>query len=537
MDYDYSKLVEQTQYWTQQAQLSNWIDDNLSKQINLFETQTSATLFLTETPGLPRPLIAAFIGGTGVGKSSLLNRLAGKAIAKAGVVRPTSREVTLYHHHYITIQQLPKSLALDETTICQHDDDSKKNIVWIDMPDFDSTESNNKKLVQQWLPHIDVLIYVVSPERYKDQKAWQLLLSEGTQHAWLFAFNQWDKGQNEQFDDFTQQIHKAGFVTPIIFKTTCTTELHSDEFSALEATLNSLSTSHIVKQLEDHSTHIRKLDLEHKLISVKNSMGSILTAQQIPELWLKQWLLTKKTLQEGLAWPIQNLATYSAEHASDILSPQSNVFSSLWDNWAQSRFDDALTEFIVSIDQLEIPVTPFKRQLHSMREDVATIVQTQTELATRHALINPGNLIHRNFLKGMRLCELILPLMAMAWVAYKVLISYYTSNLIDNHYLGIDFAVHSGLLIALTWLIPFFILKKAQPSLKNSALKGLNKGLQSAFKQIDNEITLRISSTLQEHKKQLDEISVLIEHCRSNEIDHNLSITSNDSSLTRMLMK
>ena len=62
------------------------------------------------------------------------------------------------------------------------------------MPDFDSTEQSNKQLVLQWLPHIDVLIYVVSPERYKDEKAWRLLLAEGARHAWLFVINQWDKG-------------------------------------------------------------------------------------------------------------------------------------------------------------------------------------------------------------------------------------------------------------------------------------------------------------------------------------------------------
>ena len=136
----------------------------------------------------------------------------------------------------------------------------------------------------------------------------------------------------------------------------------------------------------------------------------------------------------------------------------------------------------------------------------------------------------------MRLCELILPLLAMAWVGYKVFAGYYTSNLLDNHYLGLDFAIHSGLLISLTWLIPFFILKKAQPSLKSSALKGLHKGLQNAFNIIDSEVTLRISTTLDQHKAQLDELSVLIKHCNPNTSDQNLSVTS-DSPLARMLMK
>ena len=536
MAYDYSNLVKQTQHWAEQAQITGWINDDIAKQIHQHDTHTSEILFSTDDLDGSRPLIVAFMGGTGVGKSSLLNRLAGKAIAKAGVVRPTSKEVTLFHHHCITMQQLPNALPLDATKLCQHHDDLKKNIVWIDMPDFDSTESSNKKLVLQWLPHIDVLIYVVSPERYKDQKAWQLLLSEGAQHAWLFVFNQWDKAQQEQYIHFNQQLHKASFVNPIIFKTVCANEAQPDEFSSLEASITALSTTHIIKQLEQHGTQVRKLALGQQLITIKNSLGSSQTLQKTFDLWRTQWQLSTKVLQEGLAWPMQNLATYSAEHAADILLPQTNIYASLWDNWAQSRFDDALNDFIIALDQLEIPVSPFKQHLQAIREDAPTIVQTQTELAVRFALTNPGNVIQRTFLKGIRLCELMLPLIAMTWVGYKVFMGYYTSNLLDNHYLGIDFAVHSALLISLTWLIPFFILKKAQPSLKSSALKGLHKGLQNAFNIIEKIVSLHLSTIIAQHKSQLDELSSLIDHCNTNAREQNLSITS-DSPLVRMLMK
>ena len=34
-------------------------------------------------------------------------------------------------------------------------------------------EQKNKDIVMQWLPFVDVLIYVVSPERYRDNKAWR----------------------------------------------------------------------------------------------------------------------------------------------------------------------------------------------------------------------------------------------------------------------------------------------------------------------------------------------------------------------------
>jgi hypothetical protein len=162
-------------------------------------------------------------------------------------------------------------------------------------------------------------------------------------------------------------------------------------------------------------------------------------------------------------------------------------------------------------------------------------MQTQTELAARQALANPGNVLQRGFLKCMRLAEFILPLAAMAWVGYQVFIGYYTSNMSNTHYLGVDFAVHSGLLVAITWLTPYFILKKSQPSLKKSALKGLHKVITNALDIIDSEVLSVIESLNHQHTEQLKQLSDIIEKCAVTNAGQSLSIDSNNP-LTRMLM-
>ncbi|MEI7796870.1 MAG: GTPase [Methylococcaceae bacterium] len=219
MAYDYSELLQRVEDWAQQASELGWLNP---QQLPLTHVKKEDFFSPLEKAGgedlrESRPLIVAFMGGTGVGKSSLLNRLAGKPIAKSGMTRPTSKEVTLFHHREITLKNLP----LTDIRVANHDDNAQKNVVWIDMPDFDSTDTHNKELVLNWLPHIDVLIYVVSPERYRDEKAWRLLLAEGATHAWLFVLNQWDRGVFEQADDFEKQLKLAGFNAPLIFKTNC----------------------------------------------------------------------------------------------------------------------------------------------------------------------------------------------------------------------------------------------------------------------------------------------------------------------------
>ena len=280
---------------------------------------------------------------------------------------------------------------------------------------------------------------------------------------------------------------------------------------------------------------VRKDELKKKLQNASGFLGAEQTFQQTQNLWPKHWQRTVKILQQGFAWPMKHLAAYYAEHAADLITNPVAVNHSLWDNWAQARFDDALDEFIIDIDQLGLPVIPFKQHTAAIRQKASKIMQTQVELATRVALANPGNILQRVFLKFMRFCEIILPLITMVWVGDKVFMSYYTSNMTDTHYLGVDFAIHSGMLIALTWLIPYFILKKAQPSLQKSALKGLNVGLINAFSLIEDEVSSVVESLVLQHKGQAKQLEEIIDQCALTDAEQSLSVDS-DSPLTRMLM-
>lgn len=534
MAYDYSDLVEKSKFWVQQAEQDGWLNNDIVESINEQDARSPAALFTSTT----RPLNVAFMGGTGVGKSALLNRLAGKDIAKSGVERPTSREVTLFYHSSLDLPALAEQLPLAKIKLAQHDDERKKNIVWIDMPDFDSTEQSNKQQVLSWLPYIDILIYVVSPERYRDEKAWRLLLAEGGRHAWLFVLNQWDRGQLPQFYDFNQQLQKAGFVEPMIFKTICTHEGLHDDFAELENLIVSLASQHTIQQLQQRGTQVRKQELKQQLQNAQLVLGSERRVQQLKSDWQQQWQQTSALLQQGMAWSCQQLAQHYADHANDLIAASTQKQQAdtqrltLWDNWADARFNDALDEFISTTDQLGLPISPLKKQLVQLRDKAAKIVQTETELAARVALVNPGNKFHRGFLKVMRFCEFSLPFFAMAWVAYQVFIGYYHSNITAIPYLGVDFAVHSSLLISLTWLIPFFILKKAQPSLKKSALNGLNKGMNVAFGLIENEVLAVIDNFVRQHSEQSQQLNELISLCDSDAP----MIIEKDNPLNRMLV-
>jgi putative ribosome biogenesis GTPase RsgA len=82
----FQNLFNETQQWAENAAAAGWINSQDVQALK--ETQEVQIEKLFKEHG-HRPLIVAFFGGTGVGKSTLLNRLAGEDIARVGVTRPS----------------------------------------------------------------------------------------------------------------------------------------------------------------------------------------------------------------------------------------------------------------------------------------------------------------------------------------------------------------------------------------------------------------------------------------------------------------
>lgn len=512
-------LFERTQHWAKEAFNQGFLDEKTLEPF--LNPPRMSDLILPDENESIRPLIVGFLGGTGVGKSSLLNRLAGSQIAKSGVERPTSREVTLFHHHEIKLNVLPNP----QTKIATHQNPEKKHIVWIDMPDFDSTEAQNKSLVLEWLPKIDVLIYVVSPERYRDEKMWQMLLAENANHAWIFVFNQWDKSRPEQFLDFEKQLTKASFSEPLIFKTSCLETQTKDQFLELEKTLFSIANEKTIKQLKQRGVELHKRWLKSQFETVLPRFVSC----DLEKLWETHWQLTTEKLTQHFSFSIQQLANYYADNANNLLAFRQPEMT-LWDKQAQHIFENAFNHWSLDVHE-HIPPAMLETYLQTLCLQTEEIMQKNIVFFVQNALANPGNAVHRAFLKLMRFCEFILPLLAMSWVSYQVFTGYYDSSKTHEHYLSVDFAVHSVLLCGLTWLIPFFILKKAKPSLRKSALNGLNKGLKIGLQNINAECLMTLGAIQKMQAQHYQVLTLLIEECNKCEFEN----VDNGTILNRLL--
>ena len=174
-------------------------------------------------------LVAGLLGGTGVGKSTVMNALAGAEIASTSHRRPNTDRVLLYRHEQA---ELPHSLP--RTTVpwheVAHQAEGVRQIVLCDLPDFDSLVGEHRDRVLKFLEHLDVLVFVTSPEKYADHSFYAFL--EGVPKArpnFTFVLNKVDLlFQGEDMEPgyrqlasltglFQEYLQKANVSEPLLF--------------------------------------------------------------------------------------------------------------------------------------------------------------------------------------------------------------------------------------------------------------------------------------------------------------------------------
>jgi energy-coupling factor transporter ATP-binding protein EcfA2 len=168
-------------------------------------------------------LVVMLMGGTGVGKSSLLNALAGAPVAQSSFTRPTTRDPVVYYHQSVKSDRLDPALRL--CRLATHDRESLVQKVIVDTPDLDSNDVANRDKLTALLPIADVVLYVGSQEKYHDRLGWELFKEQRQRRAFAFVLNKWDRcvdaGAGLRPDqDLLNDLKAEGFEHPRLFRTT-----------------------------------------------------------------------------------------------------------------------------------------------------------------------------------------------------------------------------------------------------------------------------------------------------------------------------
>ncbi|MDF3048373.1 MAG: transporter [Pseudonocardia sp.] len=114
--------------------------------------------------------VVALAGATGSGKSTLFNALAGTQMSETGVRRPTTGVA-----HAVVWDAEGAGPLLDWLEIPRRHhlqpapgDDDLRGLVLLDLPDHDSTQVAHRLEVDRLVALVDVLVWVLDPQKYAD---------------------------------------------------------------------------------------------------------------------------------------------------------------------------------------------------------------------------------------------------------------------------------------------------------------------------------------------------------------------------------
>lgn len=151
--------------------------------------------------------VLALLGGTGVGKSTLLNGIAGDEVSEVSVIRPTTDEP----HAWVGESQLDEVrplldwLEVDQVVV--HPETGLEGVAVLDMPDFDSIVTEHRFTVDRLLPRLDALLWVVDPEKYDDERLYEYLREVGPRaDAFHIVLNKIDRLSSEERAELSRDL-------------------------------------------------------------------------------------------------------------------------------------------------------------------------------------------------------------------------------------------------------------------------------------------------------------------------------------------
>ena len=133
--------------------------------------------------------VVALAGATGSGKSTIFNAVAGFQLSRVGVRRPTTGTAHACIWGVSGAEPLldwlsvaPQNRVSRESALDGNDEAAFRGLVLIDLPDFDSVEAAHRIEVDRLLRLVDLVVWVLDPQKYADRVVHENYLQQFADH-------------------------------------------------------------------------------------------------------------------------------------------------------------------------------------------------------------------------------------------------------------------------------------------------------------------------------------------------------------------
>jgi GTPase Era involved in 16S rRNA processing len=190
--------------------------------------------------------VVALAGATGSGKSSLFNALTGLDLAAIGTRRPTSSMPLACVWGDEPAGEVLSWLGIPRRHQVQHrssledaHSEDLDGLVLLDLPDHDSTEVEHRLIVDRLVELVDMLVWVVDPQKYADAALHNRYIKPFASHSgvMVFALNHIDKLTPDQrkscLEDLDRLLKSDGLKSPTVVATSAVSGDGLDEVRSL----------------------------------------------------------------------------------------------------------------------------------------------------------------------------------------------------------------------------------------------------------------------------------------------------------------
>lgn len=465
-------------------------------------------------------LIVAIVGGSGVGKSTLLNALAGDELAATSEYRPCTATPTVYH---------PPGIRLNMGDWHCVSGSALEHLVLIDTPDSDTIVREHREHVIEVLKKSDLILICAGPEKYLDEATWSLLRPLQGERRMVCVETKARPETAPVRDHWLRRLKEEGFDVEQYFRVSARETLdrkiqgepldeRSGEFAALEAFLRDTLTQDTIRRIKKSNVSglLRKslnvLNNEvaaeaEKLATAESRMDALeakLTGEVLQvirerffsqaHLWnyalsreyslrakgivgtLWRVLLTLQTFPARLAgWLPGGRGRGDGHQAARLLTAEGLLEENL--SWAASKLDThyarGLSEAHLTMAEAGFEMGAPCADNASFHRAVAERVESVLQGSGRDRIVRRANLLTS---WPVTVLSDAGPLAFVGWTGYVIVKSYFTLPLLDQ-----SFFVHSGAVLTILLALELLLLSWASRALAWSARRAVSRDFKRSL--------------------------------------------------------